>query len=192
MNGKLVIAFIVGFGLGTFLTKRHYDKMFQDCACQTEEVDELEETIEESAVEDVLPQAPWRIDKPDLLEYAAKIRESKYTIEPLNEPDISEEGGVEPMDSERPYVISPDEFGEDEEFETETLFYHADGVLTDSRLNVIENIDEIVGIDPSDHFGEYEDDSVFVRNEALHVEYEILRDIRNFADIEASPHMDDD
>lgn len=88
-------------------------------------------------------------------------------------------------DVERPYVISPDEFGEMDDYEVNTLYYYADGVLTDDMSNVIDDVDDIVGEDAFDHFGEYEDDSVFVRNDRLRSDYEILRDERRYSDVEA-------
>lgn len=39
------------------------------------------------------------------------------------------------------------------------------------------------------HFGEYEDDSVYVRNDAKKCDYEILLDQRNYQEIfETQPH----
>lgn len=81
---------------------------------------------------------------------------------------------------EKPYVIPPEEFGELDGYETISLNYYADGVLTDDDDNVISNINEIVGTDSLTHFGEYEDDSVFVRNDAMRADYEILLDSRKF------------
>ena len=43
--------------------------------------------------------------------------------------------------------------------------------------------DEIVGLDSLTHFGEYEDDSVFVRNDVMKCDYEILLDHRNYKDV---------
>jgi hypothetical protein len=83
----------------------------------------------------------------------------------------------------RPYVIPPEEFGEKDEYDTLSLTYYADGVLTDEWDEVIEDIDEVVGEDSLTHFGEYEDDSVFVRNDALLTDYEILLDLRKFSDV---------
>ena len=37
--------------------------------------------------------------------------------------------------------------------------------------------------DFADHFGEYEDDSVFVRNNRLKCDYEILRDEGEYSDL---------
>lgn len=46
-----------------------------------------------------------------------------------------------------------------------------------------DDIEETIGSDALNHFGEYEDDSVFVRNETLDKEYEILMDTRRFSDV---------
>lgn len=85
----------------------------------------------------------------------------------------------------KPYVISPDEFGEmeDEDYDKVSVTYYADGVLADEYDEVVENVDEIVGEESLTHFGEYEDDSVFVRNDKLKCDYEILLDQRNYSDI---------
>lgn len=82
------------------------------------------------------------------------------------------------------YVISPEEYGESE-LPSESLTYWADGVITD-EANCIwddDDIEETIGKESLTHFGEYEDDSVFVRNETLDKEYEILLDTRNFRDV---------
>lgn len=82
------------------------------------------------------------------------------------------------------YVISPEEYGESE-LPSESLTYWADGVVTD-EANCIwddDDIEETIGKDALKRFGEYEDDSVFVRNETLDKEYEILLDTRKFRDV---------
>ena len=86
-------------------------------------------------------------------------------------------------DKPAPYVISPDEFGGVEEYEKISLSYYADGILADDDDEVMENADEIVGLDSLTHFGEYEDDSVFVRNDVMKCDYEILLDHRNYKDV---------
>ena len=95
-----------------------------------------------------------------------------------------EEGGAETMKSDKPYVIPPEDFG-DEDYEIESLTYYADGVLTDDWDNRIEDVEGTVGIDSLTHFGDNKDDedTVYVRNDKLKTDYEILRDLRNFADV---------
>lgn len=92
------------------------------------------------------------------------------------------------LEVERPYVIPPTEFGETG-YDTITLFLYSDNVLTDEDDNVIENVDEIVGSDSLNHFGEYEDDSVFVRNDAKECDYEILADEREYSKIYKDWHF---
>lgn len=95
----------------------------------------------------------------------------------------SEEKKEEKRDVPRPYIITPEEFS-DGEYATETLTYYVDGVLTDSFDEIIENPADIVGEDFEDHFGEYEKDSVYVRNEEQEIDYEILRDNKRYEDVE--------
>ena len=90
---------------------------------------------------------------------------------------------------EKPYVISPEEFGEFEEYEKISLTYYADQVLTDENNEEVDDVEEIVGEESLTHFGEYEDDSVFVRNDRLKCDYEILLDQRNYSDVtKTMPH----
>ena len=103
---------------------------------------------------------------------------TKYTLEKTRKEDLD-------MEYNRPYVISPEEFDDNDEYNVISLTYYADGVLTDDMDEPIdpEDIDDLVGKDFADHFGEYEDDSVFIRNDRLRCDYEILRDNRSFADV---------
>lgn len=96
----------------------------------------------------------------------------------------SEKGGSESMVvGTPPYVISPEEFDTLDNYDTESLTYYTDNILTDEDGNVIEDIKNTVGEDFASHFGEYEDDSVFIRNEVSQTDYEILMDYRRYSDI---------
>lgn len=82
---------------------------------------------------------------------------------------------------EAPYVISPDEFGE-VGYTQVSLTYYADGILADENGEIIDDVEEIVG-DALNHFGEYEDDSVFCRSDLKRCDYEILKDLNRYADV---------
>ena len=59
----------------------------------------------------------------------------------------------------------------------------------DENDEEVDDVDEIVGEESLNHFGEYEDDSVFVRNDRLKCDYEILLDQRNYSDVaKTRPH----
>ena len=98
--------------------------------------------------------------------------------------EIIDKNGYKEEDYMDKYVISPEEFGESE-LPSESLTYWADGIVTDEANCVMDedDIEETIGSDALNHFGEYEDDSVFVRNDILDKEYEILMDTRRFSDV---------
>ena len=84
--------------------------------------------------------------------------------------------------STAPYIISPEEFGEYDDYDPIELTYFADGILGDDALDPIDNVEEIVGFESLNHFGEYEDDSVYVRNDRLRADYVIVRDERTYSE----------
>ena len=114
----------------------------------------------------------------DFNEYSSLVKEENY---------YNYSGNTKPNTNitnlDRPYVITPEEFDEMEDYETFTLYYYADKVLTNDRDIPIEDVDSIVGKDSLNHFGQYEDDSVYVRNDLKRADYEILLDSRKYADI---------
>lgn len=111
-------------------------------------------------------------------EYSSTLANQGYTD--YNDVSTLEEKGDKDV---RPYVIEPDRFGEIYEYETISFTYYADGVLADELDERVEDIDNIIGEDSLKHFGEYEDDSVFVRNDELKCDYEILLDSRKYSDV---------
>ena len=65
------------------------------------------------------------------------------------------------------------------------MVYYADNTLADEDDRVMdeEEIERVVGMDSLTRFGEYEDDTVFVRNDALKCEYEIMLDQRTYFEV---------
>lgn len=97
--------------------------------------------------------------------------------------------GTKPEDevvtTNEPYVISPEEFGEFDDYGKIDLIYYNDGILVEDGTNEkIEDINDVIGIDSLKHFGEYEEDTVFVRNDDLKTDYEIILNSRNYAELE--------
>ena len=82
-----------------------------------------------------------------------------------------------------PFVIDPSEFGENPEYDTETLTYFADGVLVDDVDDVIEEPDIVVGLENLKIFEEFGASSVYVRNDIYKTDYEIIRDDWNYSDL---------
>lgn len=174
------IAFTAGAAIGSLIawkiSKKRYEKLMQE---ETEELREyytgklerLEGDLDEYVNE-------WNEAEE---EYERKLSKLGYT-------DYSGMGDDRDNDREvddiyRPYVIMPEEFGNNMDYEMVSLTYYADGVLADELDNIIEDVDDTIGEDSLNHFGQYEDDSVFVRNDRLECDYEILRDERRYVDV---------
>ena len=106
----------------------------------------------------------------------------------------NEKGGGEDM-AKRPYVIAPYDFGELDGYSQVELTYYADGTLEDEDYNIIadKEVNELIGRDSLYTFGEYEDDAVFVRNEYLRADFQILKDYRTYEEARSvGPHQVDD
>lgn len=86
-------------------------------------------------------------------------------------------------------LITPEELGEEVEeyercFDITTLIYYADGVMAyHEDEHLVDVIEDLVGTEFKDHFGDYEDDAVFVRNFRNETDYEIIRDDDKYYDI---------
>lgn len=151
-----------------------------------EEIRSVKETY--SRREAIAVKQPDAIGDSELLEPVQPRRESviAYAERLHNEGYLpgrdKNKEGASPAEGE-PYIISPDEYGEMDDYTSISLTYYSDGTLTDDNDEVVEDIDEIVGSDFRDHFGEFEEDSVFVRNDKRKCDYEILVDPRSYSDI---------
>ena len=171
-----VLIFTAGVAIGVAASWKFFENKYKKIA--QEEIDSVKEVFSrrekekaETAEETSEDSEPEPTDE-EVEEYLNLVQELGYTNE--------EKGGVT---VKKPYIIPPDEFGEHPNYGAESLTYYADGVLTDDFDNPIENVEAMVGEESLTHFGEYEDDSVFVRNDEHKTDYEILRDERNFSDI---------
>ena len=182
------------------ILKTRYEQRLQ------QEIDDVKEYYARRAAEgyfndkhvDLVENESEKDDAPPVKPAESSIRDYAKTLSELNYTDYSsrgKNGSGEVADVKKPHVIRPEEFDElrDEGYETESLTYYADGVLADDTDEPIDDVDAVVGEDSLTHFGEYEDDSVFVRNDKLKTDFEILLDMRNYSDvINKSPHLAED
>lgn len=153
-----IFIFATGVAVGSFITWKILDSQYEIVDDELD-MDKKDDTVEKR-------EDPKTTNK-------EIIDENKYTTYSDNKK--KEKGDI--MDGI--YVISPEEFGEDNDYGTESLTYYTDGIITDTYDNVIEDPIALIG-DGVRHFGEYEDDSVFVRNENNKTDYEILADYKSY------------
>ena len=178
------LIFVSGCAVGVVATYQYFNKKYEEnIAEDRESMRQAIANIKSEGLEESIKAAEAAKEKPELSEYAAKLQESGYTNYSSissGKPDEPEQQDKEELD--KPYVISPDDFGEFDYYNQISLTYYADGVLTEGD-DIIEDVDDIVGEDSLTHFGEYEDDAVHVRNDRLKCDYEILWDNRNYSDV---------
>ena len=191
MNIKVTctIAFLTGVAVGAAATwnfaKKKYEQIAQEEIDSVKEafrrlrgetkVKATEEPEDELADENEDDEANNHVD---ICEYRKVINNNSY------DNDQNYEEGA-PINMDRPYVIAPDEFGERAGYERFSFTYYSDGTLTDECDEPIspEDVEKLVGKESLTHFGEYEDDSVFVRNDDIESDFEILLDLRKYSDV---------
>lgn len=182
-NGlKNGIIFVLGAAAGSaatwYLLKTKYEQLAQ------EEIDSVKEAFArrldeiEGIGEEPVDPTPLDFGENEKVNYAGIVA-THYGIT-----KSKEEGGSDVMEvGTAPYTISPEDYGELDGYETDSFTYYADGVLTDMDDNPIEDVEGKIGESNLLKFGEYEDDAIFVRNEMLKIDYEVLKDMRNFSDL---------
>lgn len=195
MNCKFinVLMFAAGATIGSAVTwkvvKTRYERIAQEEIDSTErayadlfaklnepnegdtEPAECDGQINWSELEDLEEGEDDEEDEPSGNEYANVI--NNYT---------NEKGGSETV-SKLPYTISPYEYGEiDEYHQIELTYYEGDDVLEDDEGNIVTDREELVGPSALYTFGEYEEDAVFVRNEHLCTDFQILKDYRSYTE----------
>lgn len=179
------IAFFLGAAAGSVVAWKLLETKYKKIA--QEEIDSVKATFTDRLSDSDVFVTEDASDE-DKQEYASVINTEGYT----RYSDIAndEKGGAEPAKRDKPYVISPEEFIDHDDFETISLTYYTDGVLADDFDEPVDDIDDVVGEDSLATFGRYEDDTVFVLDEHRGIKYEILRDKRSYAEVAGfDPHQ---
>ena len=167
------------------LYKEQTKKFKEETEAYQEEVDklntelkwkELEDLDEEYENDDEMTEYD-RFVESDILKHQDHNQRVNYSSS-INYKDIPEED--KPYREDDAFVIAPEHFGEDEDMDVCTLYYFADGTLTDDNYVPVDDIVFTVGEDALDSFGTYEEDCVYVENPKLHSYFEILKDPRTF------------
>lgn len=187
MNSILnnVIVFAAGAVVGGLVTWKIVDSKYRQTI--NDEIEAIKEDYDKRLDAKITIAKSQFDDKPDLQEYASMINRYGHSINE-NEEDYEikhnrEDDEVVESMQKGIYVISPDDFDEFDDYESEDYTYYSDGILADEYGNIIEDVDETVGADFASHFGEYSRDAVHIRNEWLECDYEICKDLRNYYDV---------
>lgn len=87
------------------------------------------------------------------------------------------------VDFEESKEINSWEFGEQPLYETETIILYSDGVATDDLGDIVDDLEEKIGEDKLRDFIESEDEQLFIRNDILRMDYEIVKDDWKYSEL---------
>ena len=186
------IIFIIGAGIGSLITWKIVEEKYKKIA--DEEIESVIERFKNrEELKTLLIDEEEKKQIKEELENEEEIHDKEVYVDKVNdlgympeEPKkhVTKEVFMKTYDDEEvvePYVIAPEEYGEIDSYETHSWTYYADGVLAED-YSIISDYETLIG-DALSHFGEYEDDSVYVRNEDTECDYEILKHDKTFDEI---------
>ena len=158
---KLLI-FAAGSVIGSAVTFVAMKRKYESYEWEEEYIEEQEEEPQEKEEELVEEKAGKlmnegfraglkSVKRENMVQYNKILKDNEYS---------SEEEKKEAKDVEKPYMITVDEYAELDDYNTESLYYFEDGVLTDESENIIDDVEDIVGEEALAKFDEEEVDSV--------------------------------
>ena len=189
MNDKLssVIIFCGGVFIGGFLTWDFFKTKYEKIA--DEEIASVKETFEHR---EPRPDKNYKVEEapkgndayinvsPGVAERIVQIIDSNgYRNYSNTAIETDKKGGTADMELKQPYVITPEQYEDNVDYTKVSLTWYNDEVLEDDWGNVLDP-DDVIGSDALKTFGQYEKDSVFVRDDDEQIDYEVLLDTRSY------------
>ena len=186
MTNREFLSFVIGLAIGVVSSALYFRGKTQ------EEVDEVrsfylskvgeneatENTEAETVEEKVFRE--FNATKPEIRDYINTLRERKYVdYSKTAEPDDSSAKVPEVIAD--PYVISIDDFGQEEGYDTITLTAYSDGTIANYADDELEDPESTIGEDILSKFGD--EDVVYIRNDRLKADFEVVRDNRTYVEV---------
>lgn len=192
-----VIAFIAGAAIGYFaanyLLKDKYEKRFQQEVSSTIEAfksnknEEYKKDDEANFKDEKLKTISDDIVVADIKEYAKNIGNLNYSEVKDEKPSEEDEDNI---DHTKPYVITEEEVDAYMNYSITQWNYYADGVLTDENNEVVEDVSTTIGKEAFEHLKKTSESAIYVRNDLLELDYEILKNEMTYAELlEEKPYL---
>lgn len=200
---KNALYFVAGAAVGAlgawYFAKKKYEKIAQDeiqsvTDAFSERLDKLaRNSMDDPSIRPTPEELEREATKPgdrNIIDYAAILSKQGYTdytkfSKDEEEPTETEDSEISVDTAAGPVIICPDDYGEIPEYEQLSWIYFADHVLTDDDYSLITNYEKWIGDGALQHFGEYEDDAIHVRNDKLKCYIEVVIDSRLYASVVA-------
>lgn len=200
---KNALYFVTGAAVGAlgawYFAKKKYEKIAQDeiqsvTDAFSERLDKLaRNSMDDPSIRPTPEELEREATKPgdrNIIDYAAVLSKQGYTdytkfSKDEEEPPKTEDSEISDDTADGPVIICPDDYGEIPGYEQLSWIYFADHVLTDDDYSLITNYKKWIGDGALQHFGEYEDDAIHVRNDKLKCYIEVVIDSRLYASVVA-------
>lgn len=192
MKFSHVLAFVAGVAAGYFaavyLLNDKYEKRYQKEIKSTKEAFKSNKISGYKKDDEVtykggkLKAVYDEVVVADIKEYAKNIGKHDYS-----EVKEDKDDGI---DHTKPYIITEEEVNAYMDYSITQWNYYADGVLTDENDEVVETVTNTIGEEALKHIKESGEDAIYVRNDQLKLDYEILRNEAKYSDIlEEKPYL---
>lgn len=190
---KYFITFVLGAGVGFLLSQKKADEKYAKLA--QEEIDSVKEVFSRTArmaekpLHDKVPDPsedcvlgvdlaknvgtpPHNLTRSNPYEKAKR----NYNVIPMPEP-------ITEVDRTRPYLISDEEFTEefDHHDKLSLYYYKKDGVLSEEADDIVDNVEELVGVENLLVLDEKK--TIWVRNEPCCKDFEIVGINNSYAEV---------
>lgn len=145
-----------------------------------QQADVVEDSTEDR-IEQAQEAAKSNANKSSITEYANVIEKEGYKdYSAISKPEPKEEKSAkeEPIS-----YIQPSEFGAEDEYEQIELTYYADGILADDEGEVVSDVAASVGWEFDEHFGEFEETTVYVKNDTMKAYYVVAMSEDEYAEV---------
>lgn len=194
-----VFMFALGAAVGSLITWKLLEKKYKDLA--DEEIESVVERFKNREKEEGLSLnefdhiKAWKdvyvdnIEQPvneEKEEYDNIVKQLEYDYS--DDPDITitkmDDGSIwmgPTPDHIEPYIINPDEFGDNDEYSTKTWMYYADFTVTDDEGEIVSDAQKYIG-DALTDLIQSGDNSIYVRNDNNKCDYEIIRSDMRYSD----------
>lgn len=172
-NFKYILVFTLGAAVGSVVTWKILKTKYEEKL--NEEIESVKETFSSKQTE----------KKTEAISEPVKTKEQRmsptsYGQMTMNLGYTSSSDAV--CDEKEISIIMPDEFGQFSDYKQMYLTYYADNVLAhDDDDGLLDDVENTIGSEFLDRFGEYEAGVVHVRNDALMTDFEISLDTRPYS-----------
>lgn len=210
MPTKEIVLFLLGLGIGSTATyfgvkKRLEATMQEEMEQEIEAVKDYyilreEQSKKETKVSENEENEPKSTEKqpkrdkkePDYEKIIEKLNYGEY-YQKKETPSESTEAADQEEEIEVPYTISDEEYIEENYYEkTSLVYFENDGVFMDaSSLDIINDGTELIGEPNLEMFGEYDEDTLYVRDDVSKTDYEVIMTHCAYAESEYYEHSDE-